>query len=296
MTAQAARTVRSFAVPRTVEEALDTRRDLGSDAVFLAGGTDLGVAMRRSTTRPHHLIDLSRLDELRSLELNNGEIVVGAGVTHRTIELSDLFDGPAAALREACATVGSIQTRTVGTVGGNLCNASPASDTAPVLLALGASVEIAGPGGRRVIPLDQFFVGYRLTALDPGELLVSIRIPAPGTPRGSAFIKLGRRAAMEISIVCVAVRIDMGDDGAIASAGVGLGSVAATPVRSRHAEDALVGSPSEPTTWSGAGVAALADCDPIDDVRATGEYRRAMLPVLFARGASLAAERAGGTG
>jgi carbon-monoxide dehydrogenase medium subunit len=292
VSAQAATSVRSFVAPDTVVAAIEQRHRLGDTAIYLSGGTDLGVVMRRHLVTPEHLIDLSRIDELRTLERVDGTIVIGSAVTHRTIELSGLFVGHAEALREACATVGSVQTRNVGTLGGNLCNASPAADTAPVLLALGAVVEIAGPDGRRLLPIDDFFVGYRRTALAPGEILTSIRIPVPDAPRGSAFLKLGRRKAMEISIASVTVRLDLASDGTLAAAGVGLGSVAATPVRSASAERVLTGSPPGPETWDAAAHAAAGDCSPIDDVRATQEYRAAMVPVLVARAAGIAFGRA----
>lgn len=293
MTAQAATSVETFAVARTVDEALAARSELGDAAAFLAGGTDLGVVMRRRIVEPRHLIDVSRIEELGRIEAGDEETVIGAAVTHRTIETSPLFSGAAVALQEACATVGSIQTRNVGTLGGNLCNASPAADTATALLALDASVEIAGAANRRTVPLDRFFLGYRTTTLEPGELLVSIRVPA--TQGGSSFMKLGRRAAMEISIACAAVHLVVGRDGTITSARVGLGSVAATPIRSAAAEEALIGAGPSDATWAGAGLAAVADAEPIDDVRATARYRSAMIPVIVARAAARAWERCGRT-
>jgi carbon-monoxide dehydrogenase medium subunit len=292
VSAQAATSVQSFVAPDTVVEAIEQRHLLGDTAIYLAGGTDLGVIMRRHLVTPQHLIDLSRIEELRTLGRVDDVIVIGSAVTHRTIELSGLFAGHADALREACATVGSVQTRNVGTLGGNLCNASPAADTAPVLLALDAVVEIAGTEGRRLLPIDDFFAGYRQTALAPGEILTAIRVPVPDGPRGSAFLKLGRRKAMEISIASVAVRVDLTSDGMVAATGVGLGSVAATSLRSASAEQTLTGSPPAPETWDAAGHAAASDCSPIDDIRATGEYRAAMVSVLVSRAAEIAFHRA----
>ncbi|NQV06243.1 FAD binding domain-containing protein, partial [bacterium] len=235
MTAQAATSVESFHTPGTVADAVAMKSGFGDTAIFLAGGTDLGVQMRRRIVEPAHLISLGGVDGFRSIDRVGDEIVIGAGVTHRQLETSPLLDGPLAALAEACRTVGSVQIRTVGTIGGNLCNASPAADTPPVLLALGASVSIAGPDGERTISLDEFFEGYRLTAIAADEILIAVRIPVPDGSSGSAFIKLGRRRAMEISIACVGARVDLAADGAIATAGIGLGSVAATTVRASAA-------------------------------------------------------------
>lgn len=294
MTAQAATSVESFHTPGTVADAVAMKSGFGDTAIFLAGGTDLGVQMRRRIVEPAHLISLGEVDGFRSIDRVGDEIVIGAGVTHRQLEASPLLDGPLAALAEACRTVGSVQTRTVGTIGGNLCNASPAADTPPVLLALGASVSIAGPDGERTISLDDFFEGYRLTAIAADEILTAVRIPVPDGSRGSAFIKLGRRRAMEISIACVGARIDLAADGAIATAGIGLGSVAATTVRASAAEAVLAGAVPGPEAWGLAGAAALEACDPIDDVRATAAYRKAMVPVLVARALDAATVRAGG--
>jgi carbon-monoxide dehydrogenase medium subunit len=287
--------VEGFHTPATVAEALALKADLGDGAVFLAGGTDLGVQLRRRLLEPAHLISLGEIPGLSAVEeLDDGTIAVGGAVTHRTIEESPLFSGALEALREACRTVGSVQTRSVGTVGGNLCNASPAADTPPVLLALGASVVLAGPAGRRTLPLDEFIAGYRATALRPAELLESVLIPAPAAATGSAFLKAGRRRAMEISIVCAGVRIDLAPDGTIAGAGIGLGSVAPTTVRAASAEEGLRGLPPGPEAFAAAGAAALDACDPIDDVRAGAAYRRAMIPVMVRRALEIAAARAGG--
>jgi carbon-monoxide dehydrogenase medium subunit len=286
--------VEGFHTPATVAEALHLKVDLGDGAVFLAGGTDLGVQLRRRLLEPAHLIGLGEIPELAAVERRDGELIVGAAVTHRTVEESPLFSGGLEALREACRTVGSVQTRSVGTLGGNLCNASPAADTTPVLLALGAAVVLAGPTGERTLALDEFPTGYRATALHSDELLTAIRIPLPGPAAGSAFLKAGRRRAMEISIVCTGVRLDLAPDGSIAGAGIGLGSVAPTTVRAAAAEQVLRGSPPEPAVFAAAAEAAAAACDPIDDVRAGAAYRRAMVPVMVSRALAIAAARAGG--
>lgn len=293
MTAQAATSVLTFRAPATIAEAIAAKAELGEGAVFLAGGTDLGVQMRRRDLEPSHLISLGSIGELAELAEDGGEIVVGAAVTHRRIEASPLFAGRLAALQEACRTVGSVQTRVVGTLGGNLCNASPAADTAPVLMAIGASLVLEGPEGRRTLAIDDFPTGYRTTALRAGELLVAVRIPAPGQGTGTSFLKLGRRRAMEISIVCVAVRIGLAGDGTIAGAGIALGSVAPTAVRASAAEEVLIGTVPGADVFRAAGLAAVEACDPIDDVRATASYRRAMVPVLVARALDVAAARAG---
>lgn len=294
MTAQAASSVTGFSAPLTLEEAIAEKEALGSGGVYLAGGTDLAVLVRRRRVTPTHLVSLAAIAELQVLLRAGAEVIVGGAVTHRRIEGSELFAGPLEALREACRTVGSVQTRNVGTIGGNLANASPAADTVPVLLALGASVEIAGPGSARLIAVDEFPTGYRATVLGQSEVIVAVRIPVGDGTRGSAFEKLGRRRAMEISIACAAARIDLAGDGSVAAAGIGLGSVAPTAVRAVQAERVLVGSRLDAATAQRAGEAALEACAPIDDVRATAAYRAAVVPHLVARAVLRAAARAGG--
>ncbi|HEY8486507.1 MAG TPA: xanthine dehydrogenase family protein subunit M [Limnochordales bacterium] len=282
-----------FTAATSLAEALAALAARGPGALPLAGGTDLGVLLRRRKVAPSHLVFVARVPELRRLEWDGPELVVGAAVTHRAVEKSPLFAGPLRALPEACSTVGGVQVRNVGTVGGNLCNASPAADTPPALVALGARVTIVGPQGSRQLPLEEFFLGYRRTAVQPGELLLEVRIPRPQERSGSAFVKLGRRRAMEISIVCVAVSVTLEDDGVTCrQARIGLGSVAETTLRARQAEEVLRGRPLVPEVLREAGQAAAAECSPIDDLRATAGYRRRAVAVLVERAAALAAQRA----
>lgn len=293
MTAQAAASVTSFASPTALAEAISLKESLGDTAVYVAGGTDLGVQLRRRIIEPAHLIALNSIAELGGIGTVGNEVQIGGTVCHREIEESDLCAGELPALAEACRTVGSVQTRNIGTLGGNLANASPAADTPPVLLAFGAVVDLQGPGGERSVPIDEFFEGYRQTALRGAELIRRVRIPLgrPGT--GSAFIKLGRRKAMEISIACVGVRLDLAGDGTVESVGIGLGSVAPTVVRAGEAEALLMGAIPTDDVISLAATAAVGACHPIDDVRASAAYRLAMVPILVARALQTALQRTG---
>jgi carbon-monoxide dehydrogenase medium subunit len=285
-------TLQTVAEPQDLSELLHLRSTLGPNTMLLAGGTDLGVQMRRHLVHPRHLVSLTRVAELHRLELLRSEVVIGAAVTHRTIEDSPLFRGPLLALREACATVGSVQTRNVGTIVGNLCNASPAADTPPVLLAMGARVTLLGPLGTRTLPLSEFFVEYRKTALADDEVMTAVQVPVSGSPTGSAFVKLGRRLAMEISIACVGASISLGADGAITDIGIGLGSVAPISMRATDAEDELRGTRPTVETLQRAADAASAAARPVDDHRASASYRRAMVNVLTKRALNRALNRA----
>ncbi len=223
----------------------------------LAGGTDLMVMLHAGTVRPGALVDLWSLRELKGIRRVNGTLGIGAAEPYTGIIGSALVQEHCPALVAAARTIGAAQIQNRGTLGGNLANASPAGDTLPVLLAADAIVVT----DRRTIPVADFFTGYRRTALDPGELIVSVRVPAAA--RGVRFRKVGTRAAQAISKVVVAVSRE--------PARIAFGSVAEVPLRARGAEAAL-----ERGDVDGAVAAVAADIRPIDDVRSTADYRRAV--------------------
>lgn len=279
--------------PGTLVEAQDMIANAGERAGLLAGGTDLLVALRRNKLHVSTLVDVTRIEELQTMEVCGGRVVVGAGVTHRRIESSPLFQGALGALPEACSTVGSIQIRNVGTLGGNACNASPAADTPPVLLSFGASATIFGPNGVRNVPLEQFFVGYRRTALQPGEILQHVEFPLPDPGSGSAFVKLGRRKAMEISIACVGASVALDATGRVCrEVRIGLGSLSATPVRAYRAEEYFRGCEISAQAFLAAGSIAAGEVAPISDVRANADYRQDVAGTLVERALTRAVERA----
>ena len=289
------RDVDTFAEPTTLDEAVEIKARLGDAALFVAGATDVGVLLRRHKVHPEHLVSLRRVPELARFEATDDGIFIGAGVPHRAIETSPWFPAAYVGLREACETVGSVQTRNVGTLGGNAANASPAADTPPVLVAVGASIRLRGPEGSRSLPLEEFFLGYRHTALQSDELIEGFVLPVPGDAMGTAFTKLGRRGAMEISLACVGACVGLDDDGRCMTVGVGLGAVAPTVVRARAAEDVLRGHEPTDELLAEAGGAAVAAADPIDDVRGSADYRRDVLSVLVRRTLERAVDRARGS-
>lgn len=265
----------------------------GENARPYAGGTDLMVAMRHGKVAPGLVVDLKGIPELAPrIERRDGFVEISANTVmtdiERDLHVQTTFPG----LVEAAQVVGSVQIRNRATLAGNLVNASPAADTPPVLIALRAEVSIAGPEGTRVMPVDELLVDYRTTALERGELITAIRIPEAHGPSGSAFIKLGVRRAMEISIVCVGASMTLGSDGEITSAGIGLGSVAPRTLRASHAEAILVGATPSEEVISEAASAAGEQSTPIDDLRASGAYRKAMVPVLVRRALDKAWRRA----
>ena len=286
------RPVETFLEPHTLDEAIEIKSRHGDDAIFVAGATDVGVLLRRHKAHPTHLISLRRIPELSRFTTGDDGIFIGAGVPHRAVETSSWFPAAYVALREACETVGSVQTRNVGTLGGNAANASPAADTPPVLLALDASVRLRGAGGTRTLALDEFFLDYRRTALRRDEVIEGFLLPAPGERTGSAFTKLGRRGAMEISLACVGARVRLDEDGRCVGVGIGLGALAPTAVRAGSAQDLLLGQRPGPEILMAAGRAAVDSVRPIDDVRGSARYRREVLGVLVRRTLERAVGRA----
>ncbi len=287
--------LRAFHQPTTVQAALRffaTERRAGGPGRFVAGGTDLVVQGDRSL---RFLVDLTRLP-LRYVKRRGGGWALGATATMADLEhdagLRRFADG---ILAEAAGTAGSPQIRNMGTVGGNLANASPACDLAPPLLALDAAVVIAGGGARRTVPLEKFFRGAHRTALN-GGLLVEVVVPAPPRSAGGraawSFQKLGRLQS-DIAVVNAAAGVVVAKDGRCTWARIALGAVAPTPLRARRAEALLVGRAFDAAAAEAAAGRAAAETRPVSDVRSSAEYRREMSRVLVARALRECLERTG---
>ena len=278
--------------PRSLAEAVELAVRFGAEGRFLAGGTDLIVQIERGRLAPRHVIALGRVPGLADIEVN-GRITLGAGVTHRAIEKTASFAGPLGCLIEGAEVIGGHQVRNVGTVGGNLVNASPAADLNPCLLALDGAVTLLGPGGERELPVEDFLLGPNQTARRPEELLTRVRLPGLPPRSATAFLKAGRRRAMEISVVCVAARLTLDASGErCLEARIALGAVAPTSVRTRAAERLLEGQPATAEVFRRAGLAAREACAPIDDVRASAGFRRHLVSVLVRRALERCADRA----
>jgi carbon-monoxide dehydrogenase medium subunit len=274
----------SFALhhPNSIGEAVALAHALGDGARFIAGGTDLAIQMRRKRVAPAHLIDLTGLAELAQIREEPDALLVGALVTHKAIERHPAFQGRLAALAEAARVVGGHQIRNVGTVGGNIANASPAADVVAPLLALEAELELVAPDRSRRLALEAFLLGPGQTAKQAGELITQVRIAKPASATATAFCKAGRRKAMEIAIVCVAVQLGL-DLERCTTARIALGAVSQTCLRAYAAERALEGARVGEEAFLAAGELAADATDPIDDVRASARYRRHLVKVLVAR-------------
>lgn len=273
-----------FFDPSSLAEALTLLRGFAGRAKALAGGTDLLVRMKNGLLAPERIVNLLNLPELKGFSETEGGLRLGALVTHD--ELAGIVSlGPGReVLSQAARTVGSPQIRHRGTLGGNICNASPSADTAPALLTLDAELSLAGPEGVRRLPLEAFFTGPGETALLPGELLKEFFLPSPPPETRGAYLKLGRRKSLDLALVGVAVLLTLNGDGRFCRrARIALGGVAPTPLRARNAEKVLEGAPLDDKRIREAAEAASRECRPITDLRASAEYRREMVLVLTAR-------------
>lgn len=266
-----------YLVPADVAAALEMR---GAGCAVLAGGTDL-YPQYVGRPLPQPVIDIGGLSELRGIEETADAYRIGAltrWADVATAALPGCFEG----LRAAAAEVGSVQVQSSGTVGGNLVNASPAADGIPPLLSLDASVELTSSAGTRVLPLEAFLTGYRQTALRPDELLTAVLVSRGADDARSAFLKLGLRRYLVISVVMVAVVVAVDADGRIARARVAVGACSPVAQRLRSLESQLVGRSTDEV--DAATIAEhLSVLSPIDDVRATAEYRRGAAAVLVRR-------------
>ena len=258
----------------------------------IAGGTDAIVQMQRGAFPATTLIDVSRITDLRFIREEAGRIHIGALTTYTDVMMSPILRAGAPALVQAAATVGAPQTRTRGTMGGNIGNASPAGDMLPPLLALDATVTLTSATGRRVLPLDEMLVGPRRTRLAPGEIIHSVSFePLPG-PSGAVFLKLGNRNGMAIAVVSVAVGLALDGQGRIAVSRVALGAVAPRAVRSPHAEAVLTGQFPSEALFDDVAHAIQGNIAPIDDLRGTAVYRRQAAERLAKRALQQAFEQA----
>ncbi len=273
-----------YVKPQTLEDASALLLEHNGRARPFAGMTDLLIRIERGFVHPEIVVDVKDLPGMADLlVVRNGDLRIGAAVTMNQVALSPTVQSGWPLLVEGCASVASYQLRNRATVGGNLCNASPAADSAPALICYGASVHIFGPDGHRTLPLEQFFLGPGKTALRRGELLTAVTVPFV---RGSAghFLKLGRTAIGDISLMNVAV---LGWPESAAPTGtswrISLGSVAPTVIRAPEAER-LLSLDTSPAGLDAASQAAAAAARPIDDIRATAAYRTDMVRVLTRRG------------
>ena len=279
--------------PTTLSEALDTLAEEGDDGAALAGGTDLLLRIRRRVRLYRSVVNIKYVPGLNGLDWTPTEgLTFGALTTFRAIETDSTVRARYPALAEAARVVAGVQLRNLATVGGNLGNASPAADSVPPLVALGASVTIASKAGERTLPVEDCLTGPGTTVLAPGEIFTTVRVPPSPAPSGNAYARFGPRSAMDIGIVSVAASVTLDAEGRCQDCRVALGAVSPVPLRARAAEEVLSGETLTPALAERAGELAADAAQPITDVRGSADYRRAMARVLTTRVLQGAAERA----
>lgn len=280
-------------MPATVEEAVERLTELEDEGKVLAGGQSLLVLFRFGFVTPESFVSLQEIDELQTIEsTNDGGLRIGAAVTQYRIIADPAIGASYPALVDAAKCVSSPQVRRRGTIGGNLCHADPTADPPAALIALGASVEIAGPDGRRTISVDALFADYMETILEPGEILTAVLVPPPGT--SSAYVK-HRLRGIDTAIVGVGVGLTLASDGVTCeSVGIGLAGAGTTPLRAAGAEAMLTGAVLSADIWAEAGRIAAQECEPLDDTEASEWYRRKMVERFVQRAGALALSRATG--
>ncbi|MCB9728715.1 MAG: xanthine dehydrogenase small subunit [Deltaproteobacteria bacterium] len=267
-----------FFAPRSLEALFDIL-DAHPDHRLVTGATDLGLDVTKRRKRFPCLVSLENLSDLRIIEARTDGLTLGAGLTLADLELVTRRLLPP--LSRMLRYFGARQIKNRATLGGNLANASPIGDTAPVLLALDASVIARSRQGERVIPVDAFFEGYRKTALRPGEIIARVDFPSTPTDARVGVYKVSKRRELDISAVCAAMRVRVGDDGVITEARIAYGGMAATPSRAHRVEALLVGRPFEAVTFEAAAPAIADDFQPIDDHRGSAWYRRTVAQNLL---------------
>lgn len=269
----------------TLKEAFEAGFHSQGDSILMAGGTDVLVKIKNGALRPLKVLDIKGIPDMEGLSISENRFSIGALTRIRTLETSPEVRQTLPLLAQAAGKLGSVQVRNRATIGGNLCNAAPSAETAPALLALDARAEIYGKEGLRTVDLNGFFTGPGTTVLKRGEILTSLKIPLNGRRRqGALYYKLANRKAMDIAFVGVAVLLEIDEEDRISKARIALGAVAPTPVRAEPAEKFLEGKVLDDRVAGRSAALAAESCRPISDLRASEEYRRAMVNRLCQRG------------
>jgi carbon-monoxide dehydrogenase medium subunit len=278
--------------PQSLAEASALLIELGSTAHVMAGATDLLVEIREELRSCEHVVNIKKIAGLAEFSCDSEDgLRFGALVTARQIETSPEVIGLYPNLATAASQLGSIQVRNRATVVGNICRASPSADTIPPLIADGARLTIYSEAGKREVAVEDFFTGPGRTVLKPGDIVTGVTVPPPAASSGRAYIKHGRRKAMELATVGVAVSLEQ-KDGRCFDIRIALGAVAPTPIRARKAEALLRGRAIDAALLAEAAETAMLESTPISNVRASAAYRREMVGVLTRRAIGYAMETA----
>jgi carbon-monoxide dehydrogenase medium subunit len=281
-----------YEAPKTLKAAVGLLAGAGGQARVLAGGTDLLIQMRGGRVEPVLVVDIKRIPEMTSITLKDGAYRFGAAVPCMALVENKRFGKTWPGVVDGANLIGSIQVRGRATVGGNLCNASPAADTVPAMIAAGAVASIAGPAGRRDVPIEDVATGPGKTSLAADEIVASFLLPRRPPRSGDAYLRFIPRTEMDIAVVGAGVNLTLDATGVCTQARVAIGAVAERALLVPDAAAALVGTEVDEAALQRMAAAVSAACRPIDDKRGTKEYRIKVSGVMARRAAQIALERA----
>ena len=286
-----------YHAPSSLDEAIELLGKLGDDAKILAGGHSLIPMMKLRLAEPTHLVDINGLSDLNYIKEQDGYLCIGAMTTESDLETSDLISEKYPILKDTSEVIADPLVRNLATVGGNIAHGDPANDHPATMVALNAEIVVSGPtgllgGGKRTIPIDEFFVGPLMTALAENEILTEIRVPSSNEKSGASYIKLERKVG-DYAIAGAAAVLHFDGD-TCSKAGVALTNVGPTPVGALEAQDALVGTTITQEDADKAGELAAEASQPVGDHRGSEEYKRAVVKVLTSRAIMQAKDRAEG--
>ncbi len=280
-----------YLAARTIDEAVNAHAKANGSARFLAGGTDLLVQIKSGIRKPNLVIDVKKIVELNSIEeVSENEFIVGASVSGANLNRNQKFSKLWPGVLEAFRLIGSEQIQGRASLGGNLCNGSPAGDSVPALIAAGCIALIAGPSGKREVPIEDFHTGPGKTVLENGEMLVSLKFPKRKPNSSDSYLRMTPRTEMDIAVVGCGVNVTLENNVCVA-ARVSLGAVAPTPLLIREASEIMVGTNLNSEILDKVSKICMDSCNPIDDKRGTVEYRTKVAGVLFKRTTLIAIDR-----
>jgi len=282
-----------YAAPSTVEEAIRVLAAAPGTAKILSGGTDLLVQLRSGRVKPDLIVDIKKIPGIAGIREQDGAFIIGAATSGASMGEHDALRQAWTGVVEAANLIGSTQIQGRATLAGNLCNASPAADSVPALIAARATCVVAGANGQREVPVESIPTGPGRTSLKPGEFIVEFHLPKRPPRSGDAYLRFIPRTEMDIAVVGAAVSVTLDAGGVCTDARVVLGAVAPTAVVVDEAAKALIGHKLDESTRAALDQAARRACKPIDDKRGTIEYRTKVAGVMARRAAEIAYERAG---
>ena len=281
-----------YEAPTSVEAAVAALAAADDEARIFAGGTDLLVQLREEMIRPSLFVDIKRISETRTISVDDTHVRIGAAVTGAELSEHQAVKALLPGVVEAVELIGSAQIQARATVGGNLCNASPAADSVPAMIAAGAVARVAGPSGLRAVAVEDLMAGPSQTNLRGNEFIVSLDIPKPAARTADAYLRFIPRTEMDIAVVGAGAALTLDPDGTCTAARLALGAVAPTARLVPAAAAAIIGNKIDDAVLANVAIAARAACNPIDDKRGTVEFRIHVAGVLATRAVKIAIKRA----